>query len=128
MERTGCNTRILHKVFEVTGRPPMFWITQQFLRPHFEIQEVGQGGHQTCADDQPSHSRQQEERTSASLELIPAQTPSSATDATDLATLQQIFRQIDQARDREEALEEAEDYEIELSSNAASDSESNHLD
>jgi hypothetical protein len=33
MLQTGCNTRILHRVFEATGRPPLFWNTQLRLHP-----------------------------------------------------------------------------------------------
>ena len=33
MLQTGCNTRILHRVFEATGRPPLVWNTQLRLRP-----------------------------------------------------------------------------------------------
>ena len=33
MHQTGCNTRILHRVFEATGKPPLFWNTQLRLQP-----------------------------------------------------------------------------------------------
>jgi hypothetical protein len=33
MLQTGCNTRILCRVFEATGRPPLFWNTQLRLHP-----------------------------------------------------------------------------------------------
>ena len=33
MLQTGRNTRILHRVFEATGRPPLFWNTQLRLHP-----------------------------------------------------------------------------------------------
>ena len=33
MQQTGCNTRILHRAFEATGKPPLFWNTQLRLHP-----------------------------------------------------------------------------------------------
>ena len=122
MERTGCNTRILHKVFEATGRPPMFWITQQFLRPHSESLEIDQGGHQDRAINQPVSLRQQEEGSRLSSEHTqPLRAPlSSGTDSANLASLQQIFRQMEHDYEQDVDLEETEEQDIELSSSAAS--------
>ena len=33
MHQTGCNTRILFRVFKATGKPPLFWNTQLRLHP-----------------------------------------------------------------------------------------------
>ena len=48
MLQTGCNTRILHRVFEATGRPPLFWNTQLRLHPLNSVWD-------SLTDDEPDN-------------------------------------------------------------------------
>jgi hypothetical protein len=52
MLQTGCNTRILHRVFEATGRPPLFWNTQLRLHPLNSVWD-------SLNDDEPDNSEQE---------------------------------------------------------------------
>ena len=53
MLQTGCNTRILLKVFETTGRPPLFWNTQLRLHPLNSVWD-------SLNDDEPGNSDQEQ--------------------------------------------------------------------
>jgi hypothetical protein len=124
MERAGCNTRILHKVFESTGRPPMFWITQQFLRPHSEILDFDLGRQQDRAINHSVALRQQDEsgRLSAEQTHPLRASLSSSTDSANLESLQQIVRQMEHDVEQDVDVETTEEQIIELSSSVASDS------
>jgi hypothetical protein len=52
MLQTGCNTRILLRVFEATGRPPLFWNTQLRLHPLNSVWD-------SLNDDEPDNSEQE---------------------------------------------------------------------
>ena len=53
MLQTGCNTRILLRVFEATGRPPLFWNTQLRLQPLNSVWD-------SLIDDEPDNSDQEQ--------------------------------------------------------------------
>ena len=124
MERTGCNTRILHKVFESTGRPPLLWSTQQFLRPHSEFLDFDLGRQQDRAINHSVALRQQEESGRLSAEQAhPLRVSlSSSTDSANLESLQQIVHQMEHDVEHDVDVETSEEQIIELSSSVASDS------
>ena len=102
----------------------MFWITQQFLRPHSEILEFDQGRQQDRAINHSVSLRQQEEGGRLSSEQThPLRAPlSSSTDSANLESLQQIVRQMEHDVEQDVDVETTEEQIIELSSSVASDS------
>jgi hypothetical protein len=122
MERTGCNTRILHKVFESTGRPPLLWSNQQYLRPHFEVLDFDPV-QQYRATDLAVASSQQDEggRLSTEQTLAPRVSLSSSTDAANLESLQLIVHQMEYGFEQDVDLDATEGQVIEPSSSVVSD-------
>ena len=123
MDRTGCNTRILHKVFESTGRPPLLWSNQQFLRPHFEILDLDLGRQQDRATNLAVALSQQDESGRLSTEQTQALrvSLSSNTDAANLESLQQMVHHMDFDFEHDVDLNATDEQVIEPSSSVASD-------
>ena len=100
----------------------MFWITQQFLRPHSESLEIDQGRQQDRAISHSVSLRQQEEGGRLLEHTHPLRAPlSSNTDSANLESLQQIVRQMEHDFEQDIDLEATEEQVIELSSSVASD-------